>query len=192
MAADNMTLGMFNLEGIPPAPRGVPQVEVAFDIDANGILNVSAQDKATGAQQQIAITASTNLSQADVEQMVRQAEQHAAEDRKRRDLVETRNQADTLAYQVEKTLREAGDKISDSDRQAVEDRIRGVHDALKTDDADRIRREMEALQQESYRLSQRMYEPQTTPGGNGNGHGPGPTGATPEGEDVIEGEFYEA
>jgi len=192
MAADNMTLGMFNLEGIPPAPRGVPQVEVAFDIDANGILNVSAQDKATGVQQQIAITASTNLSQADVEQMVRQAEQHAAEDRKRRELVETRNRADTLAYQVEKTLREAGDKISGSDRQAVEDRIRTVRDALKTDDTDRIRREMEALQQESYRLSQQMYEPQATPGGNGNGHGPGPTGATPEDEDVIEGEFYEA
>jgi len=193
MAADNMALGMFNLEGIPPAPRGVPQVEVTFDIDANGILNVSAQDKATGVQQQIAITASTNLSQADVERMVREGEQHAAEDHKRRELVETRNRADTLAYQMEKTLREMGDKISGNDRQAVEERIRKVRDALKTDDADRIRREMEALQQESYRLSQQMYEPQTAPGGNGNnGHGPGPTSATPEGEDVIEGEFYEA
>jgi molecular chaperone DnaK len=187
-----MTLGMFNLEGIPPAPRGVPQVEVTFDIDANGILNVSAQDKATGVQQQITITASTNLSQADVERMVREAEQHAAEDHKRRDVVETRNRADTLAYQMEKTLREVGDKISDSDRQAVEDRIHAVRDALKTEDVDRIRREMQALQQESYRLSQQMYEPQATPGGNGGGNGHGPTNATPEGEDVIEGEFYEA
>jgi len=193
MAADNMALGMFNLEGIPPAPRGVPQVEVAFDIDANGILNVSAQDKATGKQQQITITASTNLGQDDVERMVREAEQHAAQDRRRRELVELRNQADTLAYQVEKALRDVGDKISGSDRQAVEDRIREVRDALKTDDADRIRRAMETLQQESYRLSQQVYGPQTQPGSTGgNGHGPGTTSATPEDEDVIEGEFYEA
>lgn len=193
MAADNMALGMFNLEGIPPAPRGVPQVEVAFDIDANGILNVSAQDRATGKQQQITITASTNLGQDDVERMVREAEQHAAQDRRRRELVELRNQADTLAYQVEKALRDVGDKISGSDRQAVEDRIREVRDALKTDDADRIRRAMEALQQESYRLSQQVYGPQTQPGSTGgNGHGPGTTSATPEDEDVIEGEFYEA
>jgi len=195
MAADNMAMGMFNLEGIPPAPRGVPQVEVAFDIDANGILNVSAQDKATGKQQQITITASTNLGQDDVERMVRESEQHAAQDRRRRELVELRNQADTLAYQVEKALRDVGDKISGSDRQAVEDRIREVRDALKTDDADRIRRAMETLQQESYRLSQQVYGPQTQPGSTGgNGHGPGTTSATPEDEDVdvIEGEFYEA
>jgi len=192
MAADNMAMGMFNLEGIPPSPRGVPQVEVTFDIDANGILNVSAQDKATGKQQQITITASTNLDQADVERMVREAEQHAAQDRTRRELVELRNQADTLAYQMEKTLREAI-KISDSDRQAVQDRIREVREALKTDDADRIRRAMEALQQESYRLSQQMYESQATPGGNGsNGSGSGAPSPAPEGEDVIDGEFYEA
>ena len=188
MSADNMTLGMFNLEGIPPAPRGMPQIEVAFDIDSNGILNVSAQDKATGVQQQITITASTNLNKRDVERMVREAEQHAAQDRRRRELVETRNQADTLAYQMEKTLREAGDKISGSDRQAVKDRIREVREALKTDDADRIRRAMEALRQESYRLSQQMYEPQAQASGfGGNGHGAG----APEGEDVIEGEFFE-
>jgi molecular chaperone DnaK len=195
MASDNMALGTFNLEGIPPAPRGVPQIEVTFDIDANGILNVSAQDKATGARQQITITASTNLTQTDVERMVREAEQHAAEDRRRRDLVELRNQTDTMAYQMEKTLRDVGSKISGSDRQAVEERIREVRDTLKTDDADRIRRALEALQQESYRLSQQMYEPQTPPngfGGNGNGRGPGATGTRPEDEDVIEGEFYEA
>jgi molecular chaperone DnaK len=192
MAADNMTLGMFNLEGIPPAPRGVPQIKVAFDIDANGILNVSAQDKATGAEQQIAITASTNLSQGDVDRLVREAEQHAAEDRHRRELVETRNQADTLAYQMDKTLRGLGDKVSSSDRQAVEDRIGEVREAIKTDDVDRMRRAVEALQQESNRLSQQMYEPQTSPGGNGHGHDPGSTGARPQDEDVVEGEFYEA
>jgi molecular chaperone DnaK len=193
MAADNMTLGMFNLEDIPPAPRGVPQIEVIFDIDANGILNVSARDKATSKQQQFTVTASTNLSQSDVERMVREAEQHAAADQRRREMVEQRNQADSLVYQMEKTLRDAGDKISGNDRQAVETRIREVRDALKTDDADRIRRAMEALQQESYRLSQQMYGPQTPPGGNGgNGHGHGATGYTPEDEDVIEGEFYEA
>jgi molecular chaperone DnaK len=191
MAADNMALGMFNLDGIPPAPRGVPQIEVSFDIDANGILNVSAQDKATGVQQQITITASTNLNKRDVERMVREAEQHAAEDLRRREVVEARNQADTLAYQMEKTLRDVDDKIPGNDRQAVEGRIREVREAVKTDDADRIRRATEALQQESYRLSQQTYEPQAGRGGNGNGHGPGAT-ATPEDEDVIEGEFYEA
>ncbi len=193
MSADNMTLGMFNLEGIPPAPRGVPQIQVTFDIDANGILNVSAKDQATSKEQKITITASTNLSQADVERMVRQAEQHAAEDHRRRELVEVRNQADTLAYQMEKTLRDVGSKIASHERQAVEDRIREVREAIKTDDADRIRRAMEALQQESYRLSQQMYEPQTPPGGNGgNGHSHDAAGHTPEDEDVIEGEFYEA
>jgi len=190
MAADNMTLGMFNLEGITPAPRGVPQVEVTFDIDANGILNASAKDKATGKEQKITITASTNLSQSDVKRMVREAEQHAAEDRRRRELIETRNQADTLAYQMEKTLRDLGDKIAGSDRQTVEDRIGEVREALKTDDAGRIKRAMEALQQESYRLAQQVYEPQQSPGGNGNGHGA--PYATPEGEDIIDGEFVEA
>jgi molecular chaperone DnaK len=191
MAADNMTLGKFNLEGIPPAPRGVPQIEVTFDIDANGILDVSAKDQATGKEQKITITASTNLSEGDVERMVRTAEQHAAEDRKRRELVEARNQADTLAYQMEKTLREAGDKIADGDRQAVKARIKEVREALKSDDADRIKRAAEALQQESYRLSQQMYgaQEQAAPGGNGHGQ---TGGETPEDEDVVEGEFYEA
>jgi len=186
MAADNMTLGMFNLEGIPPAPRGVPQVEITFDIDANGILNASAKDQATGREHKITITASTNLSQADVERLVRQAEQHAAEDRKRRELVEARNQADSLAYQMEKTLRDLGDKIASSDRQAMETRIQEVREALKTDDAGRIQRAAEALQQESYRLSQQMYGAHQPPRDNGHGHG------SPEDEDIIDGEFVEA
>ena len=192
MAADNMTLGRFRLEGIPPAPRGVPQVEVSFDIDANGILNVSAQDKATGRQQQITITASTNLNKADVERMVREAEQHAEEDRRRREVVETRNQADNLAYQMEKTLRDLGDKVSASDRQAVESKIQAVREAIKGDDVNRIRQAMTDLQQASYRLSEQTYGPSQQPGGNGgNGHGPTPR-STPEGEDVVEGEFYAA
>ena len=192
MAADNMTLGRFRLEGIPPAPRGVPQVEVSFDIDANGILNVSAQDKATGRQQQITITASTNLNKADVERMVREAEQHAEEDRRRREVVETRNQADNLAYQMEKTLRDLGDKVSASDRQAVESKIQAVREAIKGDDVNRIRQAMTDLQQASYRLSEQAYGPSQQPGGNGgNGHGPTPR-STPEGEDVVEGEFYAA
>jgi len=192
MAADNMTLGRFRLEGIPPAPRGVPQIEVSFDIDANGILNVSAQDKATGRQQQITITASTNLSKADVERMVREAEQHAEEDRRRRELVETRNQADNLAYQIEKTLRDLGDKVSASDRQAVEEKIQAVREAIKGDDVERIRRAMADLQQASYRLSEQAYGPSSGPSGNsGDGHGT-TTQSTPEGEDVVEGEFYAA
>ena len=192
MAADNMTLGRFRLEGIPPAPRGVPQIEVSFDIDANGILNVSAQDKATGRQQQITITASTNLSKADVERMVREAEQHAEEDRRRRELVETRNQADNLAYQIEKTLRDLGDKVSASDRQAVEEKIQAVREAIKGDDVERIRRAMADLQQASYRLSEQVYGPSSGPSGNsGDGHGT-TTQSTPEGEDVVEGEFYAA
>jgi len=192
MAADNMTLGRFRLEGIPPAPRGMPQIEVSFDIDANGILNVSAQDKATGRQQQITITASTNLNKADVERMVREAERHAEEDRRRRELVETRNQADNLAYQMEKTLRDMSDKVNVSDRQAIEDKIKAVREAIKGDDIERIRRAMSDLQQASYRLSEQVYGPSQQPGGNGgDGHGT-TTQSTPEGEDVVEGEFYAA
>ncbi len=187
MAADNITLGRFRLEGIPPAPRGLPQIEVTFDIDANGILNVAAQDKATGREQKITITASTNLSKSDVENMVGQARQHEAEDQRRREVADTRNQADSLAYQTEKTLREMGDKIPDADRQAIESKIEEVRQAMKTDDGARIRRVMEELKQASYAMSQQMYgqpEAQYQSGG-----GPGPTGPADEG--VVEGEFRE-
>jgi len=193
MAADNMLLGQFNLEGIPPAPRGIPQVEVTFDIDANGILNVSAKDKATSREQKITITASTNLSKQDVEQMVEQARRHSAEDQRRKELVEARNQADSLAYQMEKTLRELGDKVSAADRQAIEAKIAEVRRVKDGDDVNRIRQAMEELKQASYAMSQQMYgQPQSQyqygqqPGGNGGeqrqGYG--------EGEDVVEGEFH--
>jgi molecular chaperone DnaK len=189
MAADNMTLGRFRLEGIPPAPRGMPQIEVTFDIDANGILNVTAKDQATGREQRIAITASTNLSKSDVENMVEQARQHEAEDRRRRELADTRNQADGFAYQLEKTLREAGDKVSDADRRAIESKIEELRQAMQSDDLARIRRVMEELKQASYAMSQQMYEQpqgQYQPGG---GPGPGTTGPADEG--VVEGEFRE-
>ena len=186
MAADNITLGRFRLEGIPPAPRGIPQIEVTFDIDANGILNVTAQDKATGREQKIAITASTNLSKSDVENMVGQARQHEAEDRRRRELADTRNQADSLAYQMEKTLREMGAKVSDGDRRAIEGKIEEVRQAMKTDDVARIRRVMEELKQASYAMSQQMYG---QPGAQYQSGGPGTAGPADEG--VVEGEFRE-
>ena len=186
MAADNMTLGRFRLEGIPPAPRGMPQIEVTFDIDANGILNVAAKDQATGREQRITITASTNLSKNDVENMVGQARQHEAEDRRHWELADARNQADGFAYQTEKSLREFGDKVSDTDRQAIESKISELRQAMQSDDLARIRRVMEELKQASYAMSQQMYEqPQDQPGGNG----PGAT--DPRDEGVVEGEFRE-
>jgi molecular chaperone DnaK len=187
MAADNITLGRFRLEGIPPAPRGIPQIEVTFDIDANGILNVTAKDKATGREQKITITASTNLSKSDVERLIEEARKHEAEDRRRRELADTRNMADSLVYQMEKTLREFGDKVSDADRRRIEDKIEEVRQAMKGDDVARIRRAMEELKQASYAMSQQMYgQPQAgyQPGGKS-----GPTGPTDEG--VVEGEFRE-
>jgi molecular chaperone DnaK len=201
MAADNMTLGRFRLEGIPPAPRGIPQIEVTFDIDANGILNVAAKDQATGQEQKITITASTNLSQNDVERMVEQAHKHEAEDRRRRELADARNQADGFAYQMEKTLREAGDKVSDADRQAIESKIQELRQAMQTDDVARIRRVMEELKQASYAMSQQMYgQGQAGPQAGyqpGSGPGPGATSSGPstgpaEGDEgVVEGEFRE-
>ncbi len=186
MAADNITLGRFRLEGIPPAPRGMPQIEVTFDIDANGILNVTAQDKATGREQKIAITASTNLAKSDVERLVGEARKHEAEDRRRREVADTRNQADSLAYQMEKTLREVGGKVSDADRRAIEGKIEEVRQAMKTDDVARIRRTMEELKQASYAMSQQMYG---QPGAQYQPGGPGATGPADEG--VVEGEFRE-
>ena len=184
MAADNITLGRFRLEGIPPAPRGVPQIEVTFDIDANGILHVSAKDKATGREQKITITASTNLTQEEIDRMIKEAQQYAEQDRRKRELAETRNQADSLVYSIEKLLRESGDKISADDRRELEARINEVKEAMKGDDISAIRRAMENLQQASYRLSEKMYQPYTQPGGDGHGPAEGERK-----EDVVEGEY---
>ena len=197
MAEDNKTLGRFRLDGIPPAPRGVPQVEVTFDIDANGILNVKAQDKATGKEQNITITASTNLSESEVEQMVQQAKQHEAADKRRRELIEARNNADQLIYSVEKTLTELGDRLGENDRQQVESLIENLREAMQTDDAERIRNLSEQLQQATYALSQQLYQGEAGPQAGGPGTtepgGPTPGGASEPGGDgdVVEGEFEE-
>ncbi len=188
MAGDNMTLGRFRLEGIPPAPRGLPQIEVTFDIDANGILNVAARDKATGREQKVTITASTNLEKSEVERMVEQAKQHQAEDRKKRELAEARNAGDTMAYQAEKALRDLGDKVPAGDRTTIEEKVKALQEALKGDDVSRIRQLTEEVQQASYALSQQLYAQQAASGeGSTNGGG----GQKEEG-DVVEGEFREA
>ena len=188
MAADNMSLGQFHLEGIPPAPRGMPQVEVTFDIDANGILNVSAKDKATGKEQTITITASTNLNKEDIDRMVRQAEINKAADQRRKELVEARNQADTLAYQVEKSLRDLEGRVSQDDRQALEQLIAEVRQTAQGEDAGAIRDAMSRLQDAAQRMGQSAYQTQEPgpEGGAGGQYGGQPGG---DGEDVVEGEF---
>ena len=195
MAADNMSLGRFRLEGIPPAPRGVPQVEVTFDIDANGILNVSARDKATGKEQKVTITASTNLGKSEIERMVSEARQHEAEDRKRRELIEARNTADNLAYQTEKTLKELGDKVPANERQNIQSKIDALRDAIKGEDVAQLRRLSEELQNAFHAISQQMYAQQQAAGSNGSGSNgrSGQPGGGPDDEgEVVEGEFHEA
>ncbi len=208
MAADNNSLGMFNLEGIPPAPRGIPQIEVTFDIDANGIMNVSAKDKATGKEQQITITASTNLDKSEVERLVQDAKRHEADDQRRKELIEARNTADTLIYQMEKTLRDLGDQVSAEDRGRIEQITEDLKRAKDGDDAARIRQLIEQLQQASYAIGQQMYAQQGADAGGPQagysagpapgfdagptpGYGTGPTPPPPGGDDVVEGEFQE-
>jgi molecular chaperone DnaK len=189
MAGDNMSLGRFRLDGIPPAPRGLPQVEVTFDIDANGILNVAARDKATGKEQKVTITASTNLNKGEIDRMVNDARQHEAEDRKRRELADARNSAETLVYQTEKVLRDLGDKVPANERLSIESRINALRDTAKTDDASAIKRQHDELQNAFHALSQQLYAQQATPPQQpgGNGHSAGP-----EMGEVVEGEFREA
>src|SRR3712207_3056071 len=145
MAADNKLLGQFDLVGIPPAPRGVPQVEVTFDIDANGIVNVTAKDKATGKEQQIRIQASGGLSEADIQKMVKDAETHAEEDKKRRELVEARNRGEALIHTTEKTLKDSGDKVPAGERGAVEAAIKELREAMQGEDLGQINAKFEAL-----------------------------------------------
>jgi molecular chaperone DnaK len=190
MAADNMTLGHFRLEGIPPAPRGMPQVEVTYDIDANGILNVAARDKASGKEQKVTITASTNLNKGDIERMVSEAKKNEAADRRLREVVEARNNADSLAYSAEKALRDLGDRVPGNDRQNIESKIAALREAMKGDDLNRIRQLSDEVQQASYALTQQAA---AAAGQTGGAAGPGstrPDGGEPEG-DVVEGEFRE-
>jgi len=187
MAADNKTLGRFILDGLPPAQRGIPQIEVTFDIDANGILNVGAQDKATGREQHITITASSGLSKDEVEQMVKDGEHHASEDRKRRDQVEAHNAADTVIYQAEKMLRDQGDKVAADLRSEVETQISGLKGILDSGSADDLRRKTQELSDSMQKIGAAMYEQQETPpqpGGESSGGSEGD-------EDVVEGEFRE-
>ncbi|MBE3098618.1 MAG: molecular chaperone DnaK, partial [Planctomycetes bacterium] len=163
MARDNRTLGRFELAGIPPAPRGMPQIEVTFDIDANGIVNVGAKDKGTGKEQSIIIKSSSGLSKDEVEKMRREADAHSEEDKRQRSLIEKRNQADALVYNVERTLKEHGDKIAADDRTKIEDAVKEVREALKGDDAARIEKAGEALTQASYAIAQMLYQ-QAGPG----------------------------
>lgn len=187
MAADNKSLGKFTLDGIPPAPRGVPQIEVTFDINANGILEVTAKDKATGRSQNITITASSGLSEEEVEEMRRQAEAHAEEDQRRRDLIEARNTADNAIYSAEKTLRDLGDKVPEDVKANVETAIARVQSVHDHDDPAEINREVEALMQALQAVGQAAYsqpqdqQPEQNPGSD----------QTPPDDDVVDGDFQQ-
>ncbi len=183
MAADNKLLGQFDLVGIPPAPRGVPQIEVSFDIDANGIVNVNAKDKATGKEQQIRIQASGGLSESEIDKMVKDAEAHAEDDKKRRAAVEAKNHADALVHSTEKALAEHGSKVSDEERRSIETALADLKEALKGDDADAITSKTNALAQVSMKLGEAMYKQADGPGG--------PEAGGAKKDDVVDAEFTE-
>jgi len=193
MAAGNRTLGRFHLDGIPPAPRGIPQIEVTFDIDANGILNVSAKDKATNREQSIRIEASTGLSKEEIEKMVNDAKSHASEDKKKRELVDLKNQADQIAYQTEKNLKEMGDKIDSASKGKLEAAVSRIREALKTDNVDEIKSSMDALNQIWNEISAKLYQQQQAAGGAGEQQGPPPpeSGAETKDEKEVEEADYE-
>jgi len=188
MASGNKTLGNFRLDGIPPAPRGVPQIEVTFDIDANGILHVTAKDKATGKEQSVKITASTNLASDEVERLVREAKQHEEEDKRQRELAEARNAADNLVYVTEKSLRDLGDKIPTNDRATIENLVEELKQAKETGELPRIRSLTEQLQQATNALAQQMYAQSGADGAGMPGGQPG-GGRTASDDDVVEGEY---
>jgi molecular chaperone DnaK len=189
-ARDNKTLGRFILDGIPPAPRGVPQIEVTFDIDANGILEVRAKDRATGREQQVRITGSSMLSKDEVDRMVREAQEHAEEDRRRREEVETRNQAEQLTYQAERTLKDLGDKVSAADRADVEAKIASLREALKGADIGPVRDGATALAEALQRVSVAAYQAAAAGAGATAGSGDGTAGES-AGEETVEGEYKE-
>jgi molecular chaperone DnaK len=193
-ATDNKSLGRFDLTDIPPAPRGMPQIEVAFDIDANGILNVSAKDVKTGKEQRIVIKASSGLSEAEIKRMVGDAEAHAEEDKKFRELVGARNKADATIHTVEKALKDAGDKISEDEKKAATDAVAAVRTAMSSDDREDIESKTQALEQASTALLQKMYEQQAAAAGAGAAGGDAGAGAAHAGtakDDVLDAEFEE-
>jgi molecular chaperone DnaK len=195
MANDNKDLGTFRLDGVPPAPRGVPQIEVTFDIDANGILNVAAKDKGTGKEQSISITGASTLPSNEVERMVKEAESNASADKERRERIDRKNQGDSLAYQIEKQLAELGDKVPAADKTKVEGLIKDLRDAIATEDDDRIKTLTTELQQAFYAVSSNLYQqaggPTDGPGGPGGPGGYGDGGPTGGGDDVIDADFTE-
>jgi molecular chaperone DnaK len=191
MAADNKMLGQFDLVGIPPAPRGVPQIEVTFDIDANGIVNVSALDKATNKAQSIRIQASGGLSDADIERMVKEAETHAAADKKRRELVEARNQAEALIHSTEKTLQDLGDKVSDSDRKSIEAAMSELKNATAGEDASRIVAKADDLAKAAMKLGEALYRQSGGDGAQAAGAGAGQGGSSGSSDGVVDAEFEE-
>src|ERR1041384_4480004 len=192
MAADNKLLGQFDLVGIPPAPRGMPQIVVGFDIDANGIVNVRAKEKGTGKEQQIRIQASGGLSEADIEKMVKDAESHAEEDKKRKAAVEAKNHAEALIHSTEKALAEHGSKVGEAERKAIENAMADLKEALKGTDADAISAKTNTLAQASMKLGEAMYKSQQEgqPGDGGPG-GAAPGGGSGKKEDVVDAEFTE-
>jgi molecular chaperone DnaK len=192
MAADNKLLGQFDLMGIPPAPRGIPQVEVTFDIDANGIVNVNAKDKATNKSQQIRIQASGGLSEADIQKMVKDAEEHATEDKKRRELADVRNHADSLAHQTEKTLAEFGDKVSEADKSAIQSALSQLKSVKDSDDVEDIKAKTQALLQASMKLGEAMYKAQGGDAGmEPEGTGAGAGSDTAKDDNVVDADFEE-
>ncbi len=192
MASTNRTLGKFHLVGIPSAPRGIPQIEVTFDIDANGIVNVSAKDKGTGKEQKITITASSGLSEDEIKKMVNEAESHTEEDKKRREEVETRNQADSLIYQTEKTLNEHKDKLSEGDRKPIEEALEKAKKALESNNVEEIKKEMENLTQASHKLAEAMYKQQAEPPSSEQAPPGTDQGKKPSGDDVVDAEFEDS
>jgi molecular chaperone DnaK len=186
MAADNKMLGNFDLMGIPPAPRGMPQIEVTFDIDANGIVNVSAKDKATAKEQQIRIQASGGLSEADIDKMVKDAEAHAVDDKKRKEGVEAKNHADALVHSTEKAMAEHGTKVGEEERRAIEDAVSDLKEALKGDDAEAIKAKTNTLAQASMKLGEAMYKAQQQADSSGAAPGEGTAK-----DDVVDAEFTE-
>ena len=187
LASDNMSLGRFRLDGIPPAPRGIPQVEVTFDIDANGILHVAAKDKASGKEQKIVVTASTNLNKGDIDRMVNEARQNEAADKKRREMIDAKNNADSLVYQTEKALRDLGDKVPSAERGEIESKINDLKSAAQSEDISRIQKASESLQQAFHALSQQLYA-QGQPQPQGGPSTPPPSSGQ---GDVIDGEVRE-
>jgi len=196
-ATDNKTLGKFILDGIPSAPRGVPQIEVAFDIDANGIVEVRARDRATGKEQKVTITASSMLDKKDVDRMVREAGEHADEDRKRREEVEARNQAEALTFQAERTLKDLGDKVSAEDRAAVEGKVSDVRNALKTESVEVVTTRATELAEILQRVGTAAYAAASGDDGSESGEpdagqgGPGPGDGASTEDETVEGEFKE-